>query len=137
MPGRGFEQPAAYWEIAGFELFLQGNRVGRDDQLPRLIDGVDDSGNEVGERFADAGAGFEEQRSISRASRRRRRAPSVPVAAVLEPQPFLQPAAFGEDFCGECGRVADGRRSGAGVVAKANHVSRESGNQWARSGGRK
>lgn len=35
-----------------------------DDQLAFLIDGVDDAGREVGEGFADAGAGFKEERGV-------------------------------------------------------------------------
>ncbi|OQB80558.1 MAG: hypothetical protein BWX86_02960 [Verrucomicrobia bacterium ADurb.Bin122] len=38
--------------------------MGGDDELPALIDRMDDPRDQVGERFADAGAGLKEQRGV-------------------------------------------------------------------------
>ena len=60
-----------------------------------------------------------------------------PVWTMIQPQSLLQPAAFREYFRGKSGRVADGWRRGAAVVAKANHVSSGPDNQWLCAMGRK
>ena len=96
--------------------------MGRDDQLAGLINGADDAGQEVGEGFADAGAGFKEQGGVvfHRGGYRPRHL--LLLGPVLETQSLLQPAALGEQFRGENRCVADGWGRGAGFVAEANHI---------------
>ena len=107
-----------------------------DNQLPRLVDGVDDAGQEIGEGFADAGAGLEQQRLVGLHRGGHRAGHLLLFRAVLELQSGLQPAALGEDLGGEFGRATGrrGRRSGVGFVAKANHetepATNEVGSGW-------
>jgi hypothetical protein len=133
----GSEQPPTLRQIAAFELFLEGDGVRRDNELPRLIDGLDDSGHEVSERLADAGAGFEKERFVGLHGCRDRPRHLLLLRTMFQAESALQPAVFGEYLRGEDGRMADGRGRGAGVVTKADHVSIGSANQWLRRRRRK
>ena len=119
----GAEDPAAERQILRLELLLQRNRVGGDNQLPRLVHGMDDAGQEVGERLADAGPGFEEQGLIGLHRRRDGARHLFLLRAMFQLQPLVQPASLGEDFGGKLGRATRrrGRGSGVGVVVQANH----------------
>ena len=103
--------------------------MGRDDELPAGVDGVDQTGNEVGERFADAGAGFEQEGFVALHRGGDGAGHLFLLRPVVELQSGLQPAVLGENFRSEGGRVAGRRRRGAGFVAKADHEI-ESANQW-------
>ena len=48
------------------ELFLQGDRMGRDDHAFFLPHGKIDRGQKIGKRFADSGAGFHQQMMLVR-----------------------------------------------------------------------
>ena len=52
---------ANQWDVLFDQLLLQGDGVGRDDDAFALADGIFDCGQEVGEGFADAGSGFDEE----------------------------------------------------------------------------
>ena len=93
----------------------------RDDELAPGVDGVDKTGDEVGEGFADAGAGFEKERFVCFHCGGDGTGHFLLLRPVVELQSGLQPAILGEDFRSEGGRVAGGRRRGAGFVAKADH----------------
>ena len=82
---------------------------------------MDDAGDEVGEGFADAGAGLEEQRRVVLHRGGDRTGHCLLLRPVLEAQALLQPAALGENFRGEGGRMADRRWGRAGVVANSDH----------------
>lgn len=98
-----------------------------------LIDGVDDAGREVGERFADAGAGFEKEWLVGLEDGGNRARHGLLLRAVLELETGVEPAALGEDLRGELRSPARGRGSGGLVVAKSNH---ESGERRRRRGAR-
>lgn len=59
--GDGAEESAAEREVLFLDLFLEGDGIGGDDE--RAFGGlcVEEAGEEVGEAFADAGAGLEEE----------------------------------------------------------------------------
>ena len=118
------EQAAAEGQVHRLDLLLEGDRVGRDDQLPRLIHRMDDARHEVGEALAHAGAGLEQQHLVI-AHRRGHGTPHLLLLrAVLEAEPLLQPAVRGEHRRRQRGSVAFRRRRGAGVVAKTDHGMR-------------
>lgn len=95
--------------------------MGGDDELALLIDGVDDAGREVGEGFADAGAGFEEERLIGFERGGDRARHGLLLRAVFEIQARVEPATLGEDLRGQLRSPAAGRGSGGVVVANSNH----------------
>ena len=51
-------------QVLLLKLFLQGDGVRRDHELPRLVNRVDDAGQQVGERLAHTGARLEQQRCV-------------------------------------------------------------------------
>ncbi|MCR6657148.1 MAG: hypothetical protein NVV63_15345 [Opitutus sp.] len=91
------EQTSADRKIFRLELFLQRDRVRGDDHLPRLIDGVDDPRNEVGQRFADACAGLEEQGNVVGDRRGNGARHLFLFGTMLERETFVQPSALRED----------------------------------------
>ena len=118
---RGLEELPALREIARFQLFLQRDGVGRDDELAGGIDGVDEPGDEIGQRLAHARAGFEEEGLVGLHGRGDGARHRLLLRAVAQIEPGMQPAVLGEDLRGEGGRVARRRRRGAGFFAKADH----------------
>lgn len=59
--GYGLEELAADFEVFFTDLLLQGDGVAGDDKGSPGVDGVEESGDEVGEAFANAGSGLEEE----------------------------------------------------------------------------
>ena len=124
--GIGLKEAADEREVLRLELFLQGDRVRGDDQLAFLIDGVDDAGREVGEGFADASAGFKEERGVGLEDGGDGARHRLLLRAVFEGKSRVQPAAVGENLRGKLRRPARRRRRGGGlVVAESNHESEE------------
>ena len=124
--GIRLEKAADERKVLGLELFLQGNRVRRDDQLALLIDGVDDAGGEVGEGFSDAGAGFKEERGVRFEDGGDGARHRLLLRAVFEGKSRVEPAAFGENLRGKLRRPARRRRRGGGlVVAESDHEAEE------------
>lgn len=124
--GGGFEEPAADREVFGFELFLEGDCVGGDDELAGAVDGVDDAGGEVGEGFADAGAGFEEERGVVAHRSGDGAGHLFLFGAMFERKRAGEDAILGKNVGGHFGRATAHRRRwrGVGVVAKADHGGR-------------
>jgi len=92
-----------------------------DAELSRLVDGLDDSWNQVSEGFADSRSRFEEKRFVG--FHRSGDSPGhlILLRTVIELEAFLEPAALGKNFRGEFWRVTPGWRRRRGFVAKANH----------------
>ena len=72
--------------------------MGGDDQLAALVDGVDEPGQEVGERFADARAGLEEERLVVAQGRRDRRGHLCLLRPVLQVEGRAELSGFGENL---------------------------------------
>lgn len=62
--GDGAEETAAERKVLFLDLFLECDGIGGDDEGTFGGLGVEEAGEEVGEAFADAGAGLEEERLI-------------------------------------------------------------------------
>ena len=95
----------------------------RNDELPRLVDGVNESGNQIRERFANAGTGFEEEGTVVPKRRRRGASHLLLLGAVVECQGVMQPTVFRKDLRGQFGRATlhRGRRRRVSIITKANH----------------
>ena len=120
----GGKHPAAQGQVFLVELFLEGDRVGGDDHLPRLVHGVDDAGQEVGEGFADAGAGFEQERLVALHRGGDGAGHFLLLGTMFESEAGLQPAAGGKQLRGELRRARGGRRrrqSVGSVIAETDH----------------
>ncbi len=107
----------------------------RNDELARLVHGMDDPGQKVGERLPDARAGLEEQRLVGFHRGGNGAGHLLLLRTMLELQALVQPAALGEDFGGKLGRATRwrGRRGGVGVFVQANHEA-VSVHDWSESG---
>ncbi len=124
--GNGGEQLAADREVAVEDLFLEGNGGGGDEERAFLSDGVDDAGEEVGEAFSDAGAGFEEERLGGLHAFGDGEGHFLLLGAVFEVEDLLEFAAGGEE---RFHLAAEVRRGGGGAVfvLEADHWVRTPG----------
>ena len=99
------EDFAAKGQVLAVELLLQRDGVGGDDQLPVLVDGLDDAGEQVGEGFANAGAGLEEQGIIGGLSGGDRPGHGFLLRAVLQLELVCQDAVLGKQDRGQLRRA--------------------------------
>ena len=71
---------------------------------------MNEAGNEVGERFTDARAGFKQERRVVLHRRGHGAGHGFLLRPMIEFETGLQPAVLCENFRSEGGRVAGGRR---------------------------
>lgn len=125
--GVGGKNAAAEGEVFAVNLFLEGDGVGGDDELAGLIDGVDDAREEVGEGFADAGAGFKEEGFVVGHGGGDGAGHGFLLGAVFELKGGSENAVGRKERGRHGGGARRGRRRGEGVVfvAQADHGARQ------------
>lgn len=116
----GFKERAADFEILVSNLLLQGDGMAGNDAGAFSRDGVDKSGDEVGEAFTDAGAGFEEEGFAGFEGIGNRERHGVLLGSVVELEDSLQVTAFFEDGLNE-GHEVTGDGGVPTVFDKTNH----------------
>lgn len=125
--GVGGEDAAAEREVFLVELFLEGDGVGGDDELTLLVHRMDDAGEEVGEGFADAGAGLENDRLVvlHRGGHGIRHV--LLLGAVLKGKSGVENALGAEQKRGKLRRATRRRRGRQGFlfIAQADHGREE------------
>ena len=94
---KGFKEFSADFEILVTNVFLKGDGVAGDDTGSFGGDGMEESGDEVGEAFADTGAGFKEEGFSGFKGIGNRECHGVLLGAMIELKHGLQVAAFFED----------------------------------------
>lgn len=122
--GEGFKEGVADFEILAADLFLKGDGMAGDNAGSRGANGVNETGDEVGEAFAHSGAGLEEEGFAGLEGIGDGEGHGVLLGAVVELEDGLEVPAFFEDGLDEWHEVTrDG--GAAAVFDKTNHSSIE------------
>jgi hypothetical protein len=122
--GEGFKEGVADFEILAADLFLKGDGMAGDNAGSCGANGVNETGDEVGEAFAHSGAGLEEEGFSGLEGIGDGEGHGVLLGAVVELEDGLEVPAFFEDGLDEWHEVTrDG--GAAAVFDKTNHSSIE------------
>ena len=128
--GVGFKNAPADRQVLRFDLLLQRDGVRRHDHLPALVDGVDEPREEIGEGFADARPGLEQQRLVGGHGRGDRVGHLRLLGAVLQMQRGAELATLGENVAhlfAHPRRLGAGVGGGVGVIIQSDHECPMSG----------
>jgi len=140
--GDGAEEGAADFEVFFEDLFLEGDGVGGDDEGAFGFLREEEAGEQVGEAFADAGAGLDDEGFVIAEGGGDGAGHAFLAGAVFELEGGLQPAVreehFGDaDFGGGDGLAGEqgGVVAGGGFGDGADHERRQNG-KWKMKNGK-